>query len=202
MQRRSRSPRLWIRGGLGVGDRGVRVDVGGAAHALPVGDRAAARAVGLDTGRSAPPVPPLPWSSPVITTAAFSSRGRNQNRGSGFRSGFICPIRLASRRCCSSACGIATLSRSTQSGWTSPGLAPKKRSSERIGWSAVPSRSSPGPGRVALARLDDRAGEVVGERGGLAAVGADAAQRHRRVGGGRGRVRVERGDRLVPPLAV
>ena len=31
-------------------------------------------------------MPPLPWSSPVITTAAFLSRGRNQNRGSGFRS--------------------------------------------------------------------------------------------------------------------
>ena len=36
-----------IRGGLGVGERGVRVDVGGAAHALPVGDRAAAGAGGL-----------------------------------------------------------------------------------------------------------------------------------------------------------
>ena len=53
-----------------------------------------------------------------------------------------------------------------------------------------------GPRRVALARLDDRLGEVVGERGGVAAVAADAAHRHRGVGGRRVRVRVEAGDRL------
>ena len=35
------------------------------------------------------------------------------------------------------------------------------------------------PRRVALARVDDRAGEVVGERRGLAAGGADVAQRAR-----------------------
>ena len=33
-------------------------------------------------------------------------------------------IRLASRRCCSSACGMAILFVSTQSGWTSPARAP------------------------------------------------------------------------------
>ena len=129
-----------------------------------------------------PAVPPLPWSSPVITTAAFSPRGRNQKRGSGLRSRFICSIRFASRRCCSSACGIATLSRFTQSGWTSPAW--RRRRGRRSGSGRGAVALLPGPGRVALARVDDRTGEVVGERGRLPAVRADAAQRHRRVRGG------------------
>ena len=92
--------------------------------------------------RSGRAVPPLPWSSPVMTTTAFSPRGKYQKRGSGLRSRFIWPIRLASRRCCSSACGIATLLRSTQSGCGSPAALPKNRSSERIGLRS-PSRSWP-----------------------------------------------------------
>ena len=86
-----------------------------------------------------PAVPPLPWSSPLMMTTAFLPFGKYQNRGSGFLTAFIRRIRFASSRCCSSACGIATLLRSTQSGWTSPILAPKNLSSERIG--VKPSRS-------------------------------------------------------------
>ena len=51
------------------------------------------------------------------------------------------------------------------------------------------------PGRVALARVDDRARKVVGERGGLAAARADRAQRDGGVGRRRRRVRVQRRDR-------
>ena len=69
-----------------------------------------------------PAVPPKAWSSPVITTAAFSLRGRYQKRGIGFRSRLIVSIRFASRRCCSSACGMSILVVSSQSGWTSPAL--------------------------------------------------------------------------------
>ena len=42
-----------------------------------------------------------------------------------------------------------------------------------------------GPRRIALARVDDRSREVVGERRRLAAVRADAAQRHRRAASSR-----------------
>ena len=83
-----------------------------------------------------PAVPPFAWSSPVATTTALALRGKYQNFGSGARSSSIWPIRFASSRCCSSACGIATLFRSTQS---EPLVPPKYRSSDRIG--AAPSRS-------------------------------------------------------------
>ncbi len=86
-------------------------------------------------------VAPLAWSSPVMITAALSPRGRYQKRGIGFLSAVSVPSRLTSRRCCSSACGIATLLRSTQLGCGSNGALPKNRSSERIG--EVPSRSWP-----------------------------------------------------------
>ena len=51
------------------------------------------------------------------------------------------------------------------------------------------------PGRVALARVDDRAREVVRERGRLAAARADRAERDGRVGRRGRRSRVERRDR-------
>ena len=88
-----------------------------------------------------PAVPPEAWSSPVMTMTAFSSRGKYQNRGSGMTSRAMRVIRFASSRCCSSACGMATLLRSTQSGCGLLALAPKKRSSGRMG--ATPSRSCP-----------------------------------------------------------
>jgi hypothetical protein len=65
-----------------------------------------------------------PWLSAVATTTAFSPRGKYQNRGRGPRSALIVRMRLARSRCCSSAWGIATFVRSTQSGWGSPSLAP------------------------------------------------------------------------------
>jgi hypothetical protein len=39
-----------------------------------------------------------------MTTAAFNPRGKYQKRGSGVE--LISVTRFASRRCCSSACGI------------------------------------------------------------------------------------------------
>ena len=82
---------------------------------------------GLAAANSAkrPAVPPgAAWSSPVMITAALSPRGRYQKRGIGFLSAVTVPIRFASSRCCSSACGIATLLRSTQFGWLSPAAGP------------------------------------------------------------------------------
>ena len=52
-----------------------------------------------------------------------------------------------------------------------------------------------GPRRVALAGVDDRPGQVVGEGGGLPAAGADVADRDRRVGRRRAGVVVEARDR-------
>ena len=68
------------------------------------------------------------------------------------------------------------MSRLTQSGWMSPGFAPKK---SRPSGSACQHEVAllPGPGRVALARVDHRAREVVGERGGLAGAHDCAASR-------------------------
>ena len=84
------------------------------------------------------PVAALPsCSSPVVTTTAFLPSGKYQKRGSGLRARPTLRIMLASRRCCSSACAIATLPRSTQSG----AVPPKKLSLEVTG--ATPSRSCP-----------------------------------------------------------
>ena len=71
-----------------------------------------------------PAVPPPAWSSPVMITAALTPRGKYQNRGIGFLSAVSTPSRLASRRCCSSACGMATLLRSTQFGCGSKAASP------------------------------------------------------------------------------
>ena len=130
-----------------------------------------------------PAVPPLPWSSPVITIAAFASRGRNQKRGSGLRSTFIRSIRFVSRRCCSSACGIWTLSRLTQSGCSSSFLAAEEEviRADR----SDPISVFPSPGWIPLPGVDHRLREVIAECRGLAAFAADAAQGHRRVRGRR-----------------
>src|SRR4051794_7136341 len=86
-----------------------------------------------------PAVPPVAWSSPVATTTAFLPRGKYHSRGNGLRLRDIVSIKLASKRCCSSACGTATFERSTQSALEPP----KNRSSERIMGGAWPSRSCP-----------------------------------------------------------
>ena len=128
---------------------------------------------------------PSPWSSPVITTAAFSPRGRYQKRGSGTRSSACCVIRLARSRCCSSACGIRTLLKSSQ--------LPAYRSFERIGgstsWSDAVERG------VALARADDGARQVVRERRRRAAGAAHAARGDGGAERRAVRARVEAGDR-------
>src|SRR5215510_14458407 len=74
-----------------------------------------------------------------MTTAARWPFGRYQKRGSGLRSRSMTVMRLASRRCCSSACGMATLFRSTQLACGSLAEAPKNLSFERTG--LRPSRS-------------------------------------------------------------
>ena len=121
-----------------------------------------------------------------------SRSGRYQRRGTGLRSSPIKVTRLASRRCCSSACGIATLSRSTQSGCRSPRLGPEEQVVGPDRRDAVAFLA--GPRRVALARVDDRAAEVVGERGRLAAVDADRPEGHGGAQRRRRRVRVQRRD--------
>ena len=87
-----------------------------------------------------------------------------------------CRIRLASRRCCSSAWGIATLFKSTQSAWGSHGryvAVVQVVRADRRRHRPAPDR----PERIALARVDDGGGQVVGEGGRLSAVAAHAAQR-------------------------
>src|SRR5689334_25425615 len=59
----------------------------------------------------ASPALPRPWSSPVSTTAALLPLGRYQKRGIGVLA--VSVIRLASRRCCSSAEGTAARERSS-----------------------------------------------------------------------------------------
>ena len=80
-------------GGLGVGDRGARVDVGGAPHALPVGDRAARAGCRPGTAgsdrrcrrcrgrhRSSPP-PPSCRGAGTRTAAAASGPGSSARSG-------------------------------------------------------------------------------------------------------------------------
>ena len=67
--------------------------------------------------------------------------------------------RLASRRCCSSACGIATLAKFDPVGEEQ--VVGADRALLVVALLAL-------PGRVALPRVDHRAREVVGEGGGLA----------------------------------
>ncbi len=165
---RSRSRRPRSRG-LGVAQRGVRIDVGGRAHALPVGHRATRRGLAACSRVEAP-------GRAVVAVVVAGHHDRRPSRRAGStrsaaaacyrrsspRSGW--PAAAAARRPAESA----TLLRSTQSAWTSPVLAPKKRSSGRSGRGAVALVA--GPGRIALARVDDRAGQVVGEGSRLAAV--------------------------------
>src|SRR5690242_21220502 len=76
------------------------------------------------------PLVPGSSSSPVEITTAAAPPGRYQNFGSGLVFRLTYSIMFTSSRCCSSACGIDTLDRSTQSGADEP---PKNRSSDRIG---------------------------------------------------------------------
>ena len=69
--------------------------------------------------------------------------GKYQNLGTGNRSRAVTVTRLASSRCCSSACGMCALDRLTQSVAVLP---PKKRSFDRFG--VAPSRSWPAHARL------------------------------------------------------
>src|SRR3954452_11485761 len=87
----------------------------------------------------ASPALPRPWSSPVSTTAALLPFGRYQKRGIGVLAVWV--MRLASRRCCSSADGIAARERSSH-GRPLAAL-PKNMSSARTSPTASLSRSRP-----------------------------------------------------------
>ena len=104
------------------------IDVGASSGRSPSWRRRSRPGSAPCSGRSGSRCRPAPgvgeWSSPLITTTAFSPRGRYQKRGSGSLSRSISVIRFSSSRCCSSACGIAILFVSSQSGCTSPALAP------------------------------------------------------------------------------
>ena len=95
-----------------------------------------------------------------MMTTALKPLGKYQKRGKGFFVAFIWRIRLANNRCCSSACGMDTLLKLTQSGSGSKLAAPKYKSSERAGQAWTVPRLSR-PCRVALSGVDDRPGEVV-----------------------------------------
>ena len=107
----------------------------------------------------------VPWSSPVRTTAAFRPRGRYQKRGSGIRSLLMLDDEVGEQALLLVGLRDRDLGRGRPS--RAAVAPPKKRSSERIGADAVALLAR--PGRVALARLDDRPREVVGEGRGLAA---------------------------------
>ena len=97
--------------GARVRERRVGEDVRREARAGPVGHRAARRAVGEVLVEAPGRAAARRDRRPCPTSTALSERGKYQKRGSGLRWRFIVSIRLASRRCCSSACGIETLSR-------------------------------------------------------------------------------------------
>ena len=167
-------PRTWP---PGVGQRRARVDVRRAAHALPVRDGNPA-GLAPSCWSKRPAVPPLAWSSPVITTTALSPRGKYQKRGSGFLSRSICSDEVGEQ-----ALLLVGL-RDGDLGEIDPvglGVARRRAEEQVVGADrrlavALLAR----PRRVALARVDDRAGEVVRERRRLPAVGTDRAQCHRR----------------------
>ena len=104
-----------------------------------------------------------------MTTTAFSPRGKYQNRGSGLRSRVHVQDQVREQ-----ALLLVRLRDRDLVEVDPVGLrAAEEQSSERIGAIAVALLA--GPGRIALARVDDRARQVVGERRGLAAVRPDGA---------------------------
>ena len=146
-------------------------------------------------------VPPHAWSSPLSTTTAFSPRGKYQKWGSGslsrsigdhvheqalllvrLRDGDLVriePIRLH-------VAGLRTVE-------------------HVVGADADHAISLlSGPRRVSLPGVDDGAREVVRERRGLSACGADRSQRDRRIVRSRRRIRVEGRDacRAVEGVAI
>ena len=164
VQRRSRSPALSKAAASASVMRRARIDVGRAADALPVVDRAAGRARGGDTSskRVARAVAAAVLVAGHHDDGLLAAREVPEARhrlalavhlhGSGWRAAAAARRPAGSRPC----------ARSTQSGCGSPAAAPKNRSSERIGADAVALRAR--PGGVALAGQHDRARQVEGER--------------------------------------
>ena len=160
-------------GGLGVRDRGARVDVGGAAHALPVGHRAAGRdcrasCVLLEAADGAAVAVVVPghhhrrllvsWQEPepgqrlLLQVHLLDQVGQQVLLLVGLGDGDLVQVDPV--------------------GLDVPGLGAEE---EIVGADQLaPAHGAvalvPRPGRVALARLDDRAGEVVGEGRGVTAL--------------------------------
>ena len=174
---------------LGVGEPAADVEVARRAHALPIVHRAAGPCSAPCRCRSAAPCRRRRGRRRSSRQRPCARSAGTRIAAAASRSKFIDRIMLASMRCCSSACGIATLLRSTQSGCGSDAALPKNRSSERLG--AMPSRSWPLhaglPWRVYTI---ERARSYVNAAA-WPAVAANAAQRDGGIRVGGDRVRVE-----------
>ena len=115
-----------------------------------------------------PAVPPLPWSSPVMMTTAFLPFGKYQKRGSGFLLSFMCEDQVREQ----ALLLVGLRNRDLVRGRPSPAAtSPVFVAVELV---VGPDRRKTvallrRPGRVALARVDDRRRQVVGERRRLAA---------------------------------
>ena len=158
-------------GDLRIRDGRVRIDVGGAAHALPVGDRAARRAVrlvlleaadgaavgmviaghhhcGLQVSRQEPE--PRQW---LLLEVHLLDQVREQ---------VLLLVGLRDR----------DLVEVHPIGLDVPRLGAEEEivGSDQLAAADTAVALVSRPGRIALARVDDRAGQVVGERGGVAAV--------------------------------
>ena len=158
-----------VAGGLGGGEHAVGVDVRRRAHALPVRDYTTRRALLLHPveveGGAAGCV-----AGRVVVAAhhdggLLPARQVPEVRAAAGCSRSIWVIRLTSSRCCSSACGIAILLVLIQ---CAVEHVVRADAGHAVALLAC-------PGRVALARVNHRAGEVVGEGGSLTAVRADRA---------------------------
>ena len=115
------------------------------------------------------------WSSPVITTTAFSPRGKYQKRGSGLRSAFIERDQVRQQPLLFVGLRDGDLVEVHPVGL---GAAEEEivRADRRLAVALLAR-----PRGIALPRVDDRPRKIVGERRRLAAVAADAPQRDRRV---------------------
>ena len=157
---------------LGVGQRRVGIDVRGAADALPVGHRAARPGWRRVYWSKRPAVPPLAWSSPVMTTAAFTPRGKYQKRGSGFLSAVHRADQVGEQALLLVGLRDGHLVRGRPS---RAGRRPLRAEEQVVGADRRRCRRAPGrprPGCPGACRRRPR--QVVGERRRLPAVGADA----------------------------
>ena len=160
---------------LGVGERRVGIHVRGRADTLPVRDRAAGRACGLEVVELAarPAVAvivPGHYDGGLLTARqvpeARQRRAVQVHLDDEVREQALLLVGLRNRD---------LPGRPNRAGRRRPW---RRRTDRRSGSSGAGVALLSGPGRVALARVDDRTGEVVGERGRLPTGGADVAQGH------------------------